>query len=190
MTKLCSDCKNEIIPGDKGARGMCHACYEKWRYHNTPNVKAVNKRSHQKHRAKRLEGQKKWRDENPEVKAASDRRYYENNREKLKQYQKDYRAKNQQKLRDQHLQRMFGVSIAEFELLLQQQGGGCAICGGKETYGNKKNLNIDHCHKTGRVRGILCSKCNKAIGLLMDDPMLLQLAIAYLQKHNEQDFSI
>lgn len=49
--------------------------------------------------------------------------------------------------------------------------------------GNVRNLAVDHCHENGHVRGLLCSSCNTAIGLLRDDPAILRSAIAYLEKH-------
>jgi len=72
----------------------------------------------------------------------------------------------------------FGVSADEYNDMLASQGGGCAICGLKCRSG--KRLAIDHDHKTGMVRGLLCMCCNTAIGHLNDDKALLQRAIDYL----------
>lgn len=62
--------------------------------------------------------------------------------------------------------------------MLREQGGTCAICHGTETVGR---LAVDHCHSTGRVRGLLCTNCNQAIGKLKDDSQLLRNAINYLE---------
>jgi hypothetical protein len=59
---------------------------------------------------------------------------------------------------------------------------GCGICGKATEPGRWGNLHIDHCHKTGKVRGVLCSECNSAIGKLKDDPDLLRKAIVYLER--------
>ena len=65
-----------------------------------------------------------------------------------------------------------------YEELLGEQAGACAICGLAETTGRR--LAIDHDHKTGRIRGLLCSNCNRGIGHLKDDTRLLSKAIEYL----------
>jgi len=67
--------------------------------------------------------------------------------------------------------------------LLNKQGGGCAICGAIANKSGKR-LPVDHCHNTGKNRGILCDKCNRGVGLMNDDPTLLRKAIAYLESHH------
>ena len=64
--------------------------------------------------------------------------------------------------------------------MLEEQGGVCAICGGDE---NGRTLAVDHDHQTGQIRGLLCSKCNVAIGYLSDSLEILKNAFAYLEKH-------
>jgi hypothetical protein len=59
-----------------------------------------------------------------------------------------------------HYRREFGITIVDYERMLAQQGGRCAICGRIETVGKSSRLNIDHDHKTGQVRALLCQKCN------------------------------
>jgi hypothetical protein len=78
--------------------------------------------------------------------------------------------------RDGERARRYGLSLAEYRALQAQQGHACAICR-KVT----RVLCIDHCHVTGRVRGLLCRSCNSALGLYADDPRLLRAALAYLQ---------
>ena len=75
------------------------------------------------------------------------------------------------------LQRVYGLTVADYNALLERQGGGCAICGQPR---NSHRLAVDHDHATGRVRGLLCAPCNHAIGSLRDRPDLLRSAIAYL----------
>ena len=60
--------------------------------------------------------------------------------------------------RDRHLRRTYGLTTLEYIILLERQGGGCAICGDSPPYG--QNLAVDHDHRTGRIRGILCRSCN------------------------------
>lgn len=80
--------------------------------------------------------------------------------------------------------RSYGISVDEYETLLAQQGGVCAICKKAETLIRKGalcKLTIDHDHNTGRVRGILCNNCNRALGMLKDDPAILREAATYLE---------
>jgi hypothetical protein len=81
--------------------------------------------------------------------------------------------------RKSHLKRKYGLTLDAFEALLASQGGGCAICGRIDAD------NVDHDHVTGRVRGILCFKCNVAIGLLDEDWSRANSASAYLDRDDE-----
>jgi transposase-like protein len=74
-----------------------------------------------------------------------------------------------------------GFSTDELKKWLAEQGPGCAICG-TENCPTGKALAVDHCHSTGRVRGLLCVKCNNGIGNFNDNPKLLQKAIEYLER--------
>lgn len=74
--------------------------------------------------------------------------------------------------------RKYGLAPGEYDRILEQQGGGCAIC--KQPCARERRLSVDHCHSTGRVRGLLCQNCNAAIGMLKDDAALLFRAIDYL----------
>ena len=70
-------------------------------------------------------------------------------------------------------------TLAELEAAYDASGGSCMVCGAKP---GKSNLALDHCHDTGKLRGILCLKCNMGIGQLNDDPDLLDKAAAYLRR--------
>jgi hypothetical protein len=84
--------------------------------------------------------------------------------------------------RTRHLRRSYGITPEDYDTLAVAQGHVCAICGKTPKPGKWHVLHIDHDHKTGRVRGLLCFRCNNAIGQLEDDPDLLRSAIAYLEK--------
>lgn len=73
----------------------------------------------------------------------------------------------------------YGLDRRGYDLLLQAQGGRCAICQAHQ-YEKDRRLGVDHDHDTGEIRGILCTQCNSAIGLLGDDVDLLRRAIEYL----------
>lgn len=117
--------------------------------------------------AKRRANEKRWREANPEkVKAKNERNY-----ERLKINR-----------RNSQLRILYGITHADYEALLESQGGACAICGAtspRKT--NKKHFSVDHCHDTGKVRGILCDPCNNGLGRFNDDPQLLRSALEYLE---------
>lgn len=83
-----------------------------------------------------------------------------------------------------YLKRTYGISYEEYLQMLEEQGHVCAICGEegfvmKSTH--KLKLVVDHCHTTGRVRGLLCHNCNRALGLFKDSPGRLLRAVEYLK---------
>lgn len=79
--------------------------------------------------------------------------------------------------RNGHLVRKYGITADEYDERLARQGGGCKICGRSL---ERIRLAVDHDHKTGKVRGILCENCNRGLGMFKDSPELLQNAIQYL----------
>jgi hypothetical protein len=78
------------------------------------------------------------------------------------------------------LRRWLGLTEEQYDALLHAQSGRCAICRRTSAEVPGGRLHVDHCHATGRVRGLLCSPCNTAIGLFYEDPSRLIGAIAYL----------
>ena len=102
-------------------------------------------------------------------------------------YQKAYRAQNRERFRHDERFRKYGLSASEYEALFEAQSGRCAICKCEETatrLGNPISLAVDHHHKTGRVRELLCTACNKMIGLANEKPEILVAAIRFLKKHS------
>ena len=98
----------------------------------------------------------------------------------LTQEEKRQRQRN---AKDLYLRRHYGISLADYEDILDEQGGKCAICLCKP---RTRVLAVDHDHLTGRVRGLLCGRCNH--GLLQfaqEDTLILRRAIEYLLKHLE-----
>jgi len=81
---------------------------------------------------------------------------------------------------DNIIRKRYGISMAQFSSLLAAQNNGCAICQ-KPIEAIRRRMNIDHCHDTNEVRGILCSGCNTGLGHLGDNVAGLQRAISYLQ---------
>ncbi len=79
--------------------------------------------------------------------------------------------------RDAYLQRTYGISLSDFQGIWKAQAGKCAIC----TRPLSQSANVDHCHRTGKVRGILCWRCNHVrLGAFMDSRDLIAAALTYL----------
>lgn len=88
-------------------------------------------------------------------------------------------------VQDAYLLRNYGITLADYQRMLLEQKDSCKICGSDgfvmNTTRHKVKLVVDHCHATGRVRGLLCHNCNRALGLLKDNEESLLNAIAYLK---------
>ena len=81
------------------------------------------------------------------------------------------------------LKKKFGMTPEEFQAMHDAQNGRCKICKEPLTAGKGGSV-VDHCHKTERVRGLLCNGCNSGIGWFKEDPERMIAAIAYLEEHN------
>lgn len=127
---------------------------EKRRLNDSQNRDAVNAR------------QREWRKANYDP--VKQRVRYEKNRV--------YRA-------NADMVRKYGITLEDYNRMLEAQGGHCAIC---PRVPGTKRLPVDHNHDTGAVRGILCDRCNRAIGLLGDSTDLLESALNYLRNSDEQ----
>lgn len=75
-----------------------------------------------------------------------------------------------------NLKDRFGITLDEFNLMVESQGGGCWVCN------STNKLSVDHDHATGKIRGILCNSCNRSLGLLHDDIPRIRKLIDYLEK--------
>jgi hypothetical protein len=91
---------------------------------------------------------------------------------------KDY-VKRSKRGRD--LKRLYGITIDQFDSLLKEQDFKCKLCGTPHT--DQKYLHVDHCHTSGHVRGLLCTKCNTGLGLFNEDLELLTKAMQYLKEN-------
>lgn len=99
--------------------------------------------------------------------------------------EKQYRDSNKDRIRELARKRTYGVSAEQYAEMVQRCGGKCSICKSATT----SALCIDHDHKTGAVRDLLCGNCNRALGKFQDDPRLLRAAAEYLEKHQADDGS-
>jgi hypothetical protein len=82
-----------------------------------------------------------------------------------------------------YLKRNYGITVDEYDLLVAEHDGVCAIC--KKPRPDDRKLHIDHDHASGKIRGLLCFRCNNALGDLDDDPVLFQRAADYLDRDDE-----
>jgi len=114
--------------------------------------------------------------------------YYRRNRERCLAYSKDHKKANWDKVltsakasnRKRRL-KIMGATLADFSAAIESQGGRCAICQINEVgHDGGQNVHIDHCHKTGKFRGVLCAHCNKGLGHFRDAPDVLRRAANYL----------
>ncbi len=186
----CNRCKENKLefefpkkPNGKPTR-ICKNCISKYgREYRRQNKHLINERK------------KQHAEKNKSKIAAYQKAYREKNKEKAKEYHKQYLKKNPQKrteeqkvrlkpyLREFHLKKKYGITEADYERMLSDQGGGCVICGTKDPRGRNHNrFHVDHCHITGIVRGLLCSRCNVGLGSFQDDVTLLNKAISYLAR--------
>ena len=98
----------------------------------------------------------------------------------------EYNKNNSSSVRSQYLKRQYGLTFEEFDAMLSSQDNACAICGTREPSKNRgrtRRFHVDHCHKTGKVRGLLCKSCNIALGEIGDNIHTLKSMIQYLESH-------
>ena len=148
---------------------------------------------------------KAWRDANPDKVKTAQQRHYQKNCERMKASSRAYAQANAERIkainkasRDRRtpeqvecervkklaatMKRRYGITEADYLTMLKSQQGHCALCYRTPNQERYFRLNIDHCHRTGKVRGLLCTPCNHAIGQLGDSAEHLQKAVAYLSR--------
>jgi hypothetical protein len=133
---------------------MTESEYSKWWY--------------SKNRVKHLAACKAYRKKNYEECKRREELYRNNNRKKNREYTRAW-----------HIKRKYGLSVLDRNNLLKKQNHKCALCG--ELLGRK--FSIDHCHKSGKVRGIVHQFCNLVLGFSKEDVNILKKTIKYIKKH-------
>lgn len=112
----------------------------------------------------------------------SSKRYYKCNKVRINKRTAEYRrsvlALNPKKVREYNLRHIYNISLQEFERLARGQNYKCAICSAIPQL-----LHVDHCHKKGTIRGLLCQKCNTGLGFFLDSTKLLKKATIYLSSN-------
>jgi DNA-directed RNA polymerase subunit RPC12/RpoP len=155
--------------GPKHADGRCALCRRQkasdWYRANKSRAQARNKAGYEA---------------NKEQRKADARAWYEANRERAAERKKQYAIENPHIEHAARLRRR-NFTAEAFEAALVMQGYQCAICKADLADAPRKLLHADHCHATGRPRGVLCPKCNVGLGSFMDSVENLRRAIAYLE---------
>ena len=163
--KICNDCHKtkkltEFTPRKERVGQYTPSCKDcrrkkanKYRRENHNNVRAIEKKYRAKHKIK--------------INHANKLRL-RNKRKNDPNFDRAYKLKY-----------TYGITLEDFNEMLKKQKGKCAICGTKEPRG--RGFCVDHCHNTGKIRGILCHGCNTGIGSLRDSTELLRKAINYLK---------
>lgn len=162
--KHCGETKSiDDFYGDRkardGRRPECKAC----------NL-AIRARKYAANPQPYIDRVKKWQQENPE---------------RLNEYRREYRQRPERKAADRegYLKRKYGMTLADYKRMFEAQGGVCAICG--EARPEERTLHVDHDHATRVIRGLLCFRCNQAIGSLQEDHEIFQAAADYLDRDDE-----
>jgi len=119
---------------------------------------------------------KAWYDANPEK--------VRNIIERDKPYRKTYYSENKERYKLKYIERNYSISSEDYLEIKEKQGNKCAICGLDERTVRNKELAVDHCHTSNKVRGLLCSQCNRALGLFQDSTEILEKALNYLKNNN------
>lgn len=149
----------------------------KYYYAHREEIRARARLYYKANRAKKLAYQKQYDDRTWEPGQDSERVrvYYEKNKEKRKQYDRS------EKRITRRAERLYGITKEKYLSLLVSQSNSCAVCKSKDW--NGKSRHVDHDHKSGKVRAILCWRCNQALGLIKDDPNIAMAMGRFLIAH-------
>lgn len=160
ILKICSSCKVESIHSLSGK--ICKNCKSNY--------------------------DKEYREKNAECRKAHYINYRAKTKDKKAIYDKTYAVENYYKIsprkRNWHLQNKYSITSEDYEIMLKEQNNCCAICNNPDPGRNHNIFMVDHNHETGKVRGLLCFSCNVGLGLFKDDPNIINSAILYLNKYN------
>lgn len=99
-----------------------------------------------------------------------------------------WHKRHPEKRRNQNYKHNHKITLEEYNAMFAKQGGLCASCGCPAAgmhYGKPRNLAVDHCHKTGEIRGLLCDMCNRALGMLDDDPEKIKALLRYITENQK-----
>ena len=154
--------------------------YAAWRAANIEKVRAYDRARYVKRPDVVKARARAWHEAHPERVKAIKRKSAERNRDA---HNARARARHGTLDTDYRRRRALGVTRAAFAAMLSRQGDCCAVCATADP--GRKNWQLDHDHQTGGVRGVLCSRCNLALGLFKDDPARMRAAAVYVERHTQ-----
>jgi len=114
----------------------------------------------------------------------SENKNYDAKKERRKNRSRLWNRLNKNHRRSQQLIKKYGITLEDYEVMLESQNHTCKICGTDEPRGVGA-WKVDHCHTTGKVRGLLCNNCNVGLGNFKDNAAVLASAIKYLNESSE-----
>ncbi len=122
---------------------------------------------------------------NPDVvkrERARNNQYNKNNPDVIKRAKKKWENNNPEGFKRYNLLCKYGLTLEKYNEILASQNECCAICKEHQSK-QKKSLYVDHCHVSGKIRGLLCYQCNIVLGHFRDSPIILQFCMDYLKHH-------
>lgn len=152
----------------------------RYRERNREKLNEKNKQYRKNNKEKVRESNDNWLDNNWDKKLEYAKRYRNKNGDSCRERNREWYAANKDRVKDRTLKRKYGITLETFNKMLDSQGGHCALCPATPQDQKNGTLVVDHCHNTGKIRGLLCNPCNTAIGLLKEDKEVLRKAIGYL----------
>lgn len=190
-------CSMEDCNGSAYARGLCNKHYRRLMQHGDPSVllkKPIQRTETHKECVtcremlpleafNKASSAKDGRQGHCRVCArAANGSWYDENRAKAREDAKRWNRENPERAKDHHYKVRYGITFADFQEMHAAQGGVCAICEKPQPRGRR--LYVDHDHYTGKVRALLCYRCNSGIGNFLENPALLHAAAKYLDQHS------
>lgn len=143
----------------KQTREERNAKVREWRKKNIEDQRSKQRERYHRNKEQRAAYIKQWKKDNPEKQAG---------------YEAKWAAKETKaQKRNRHLKQKYGITHEEYQAMVDERNNCCDIC--KQQPRDGRYLVVDHCHKTGKIRGLLCDACNTGIGLLGDNPKELLL---------------
>ena len=139
-----------------------------WREKNIDHVKKYSKEYNSKNFEKRKLAFNAWVEKNPE---------------RMRELKKNNREKNKLIERERKLKRFYNMTLEDYDNLMASQNSKCKICSKDAADERNKNLVIDHCHDSGKVRSLLCDRCNRTLGVLEENVDLMMKMMQYIKQH-------
>lgn len=155
-----------------------------YRKNNLEKMREYDKQHYEDNHEKKLENQERYREKNRREIRERANKCYEEHPEKAKGYCKKYYKNNSEKVkqavRKRKLKHRYNLSPEDWLVMWEGQDGKCVICG--KNFTRSSDANVDHNHKTGKTRGLLCGGCNRGIGHFNDNSEIMMKAIEYLRR--------